>query len=75
MVLSSMTTLAVPSNTFLYSVFSSMRASRSIFAISAETVRFCGEVLVVDSSTLRIARALRMVASGLLGTGRESILI
>ena len=52
MVLSSMTTLAVPSNTFLYSVISSMRASRSIFAISAETVRFCGEVLVVDSSTL-----------------------
>ena len=75
MVLSSMTTLAVPSNTFLYSVFSSMWASRSIFVISAETVRFCGEVLVVDSSTLRIARALRMVASGLLGTGRESILI
>ena len=64
MVLSSMTTLAVPSNTFLYSVFSSMRASRSIFAISAKLFRFCGEVVVVDSSTLQIARASRIVASG-----------
>jgi hypothetical protein len=64
MVFSSMTTLAVSSDTFLCSVFSSMWASRSIFAISAKTVRFCGEAVVVDSSTLQIARALRIVASG-----------
>ncbi len=64
MVFSSKTILAISSDTFLCSVFNSMRASRSIFDISAETDRFCGEVLVVDSSTLRIARALRMVASG-----------